>query len=74
LGSSPVDIRVDETSKWTVTKESWVQSLVSAHGDLSNIMVAEPGVVVHYNASDILNKYLEGKIVELQGGGSAQPY
>lgn len=73
-GSSPVDIRVDNTSRWNVTKESWVQSLASAQGDLANIAVAEPGVVVHYNASHVLNAYLEGKTIELYGGGLAQPY
>lgn len=73
-GSSPIDIRVDKTSKWNVTGDSWVQALSSARGDLGNIFAAEPGVVVHYNASHVLNAYLEGKSVELQGGGLAQPY
>jgi hypothetical protein len=74
LGSPPVNILVDNSSKWNVTKESRVQALVSARGDLSNIFVAEPGVVVHYNSSHVLNAYLEGKSIELQGGGMAQPY
>ena len=69
-----MDIRIDSTSKWNVTKESWVQSLATAQDDLSSISVAEPGVVVHYNASHVLNQYLQQKTIELQGGGSAQPY
>lgn len=73
-GSSPVDVRFDNTSAWNVTADSWVQALASARGDLSNVFAAESGVVVHYNASHVLNAYLEGKSVELQGGGSAQPY
>lgn len=73
-GSSRIEIRVDATSSWNVTKDTWLQALMSAQGDLSNIFVAEPGVVVHYNASDSNNQYLEGKTIELQGGGSAQPY
>jgi hypothetical protein len=51
-----------------------VQALASAQGDLSNIVVAEPGVIVHYNATNVLNAYLDGKAVELQGGGSAEPF
>ncbi|KAB5562986.1 hypothetical protein GE09DRAFT_1056730 [Coniochaeta sp. 2T2.1] len=73
-GASPVDIRIDLTSRWNVTKESWVQSLSTAMDDLQSVSVAEPGIVVHYNASHVLNKYLQGKTIELQGGGLAQPY
>jgi hypothetical protein len=72
--SSPIDIGIDSTSAWNVTKESWVQRLTSAYHDLRNIIVAQPGVVVHYNVSDPLNRYLEGRTIELGGGGSAVPY
>ncbi|OIW30944.1 hypothetical protein CONLIGDRAFT_668822 [Coniochaeta ligniaria NRRL 30616] len=73
-GTAPVDVYIDDTSSWHVTKESWVQVLESARGDLSNIVAVEPGVVVHYNASALANEYLEGRTVELQGGGLARPY
>ncbi|KAB5560097.1 hypothetical protein GE09DRAFT_1220758 [Coniochaeta sp. 2T2.1] len=69
-----IDIRIDITSRWNVTKESWVQSLSTAMDDLRRVSVAEPGIVVHYNASHVLNKYLQGKTIELQGGGLAEPY
>jgi hypothetical protein len=71
--SPHVDIFIDNTSNWTLTNESWVQTLSSANPDLSNIFAPE-GVVLHYNASSEFNGYLQGKNFDLVGGGSAMPY
>lgn len=66
-----VDVNLDTTSRWELTNETWVQSIVTPHTDLSNI---KSSFNLYYNASNPKNDYLQAKEYALDGGGVAKPY
>ncbi|KAL1879299.1 hypothetical protein Daus18300_001880 [Diaporthe australafricana] len=68
---SYVDVALDATSSWTLTADSYVQNLTDADATLANI--ASGGFNVYYNTSALLNGWLAGSTISLEGGGSATP-
>ena len=70
-GDAYFDVYLDSTSNWTLTETTTVQNLTDENTSLSNIY--SQGFDIYYNASALLNGYLEGKTIALNGGGSAIP-
>lgn len=71
FGDAYFDIAVDATSFWILTKTTTVQNFTSGDPTLKNII--GNGFDVLYNASAVLNTYLDGQTIELTGGGYAKP-
>lgn len=74
VASSAPDVYLDETSVWTVNKDTWVRALVSSLGNVSNIVAAEPNITIRYDSGAVENAYLLSQAFEIEGGGSVQPY
>jgi hypothetical protein len=65
------DVYLDHTSTWTLTKTTTVQNFTDEDPTLGNVYSG--GFDVYYNKSAVLNGWLGGKTVALNGGGSAIP-
>lgn len=74
LYRSTLDVFVDDTSEWHVTKDTVVGILSSAFADLRNVIADYPGLVVAYDRSHTDNSYLAGRQLPLPGGGILMPY
>ena len=70
-GDSFVDVYLDHTSTWTLTKTTMVQNFTDEDMTLKN--VNSTGFDVLYNSSALLNGWLGGKTIALTGGGSMKP-
>lgn len=68
---SGVDVVVAKDCQWYLAHDSHVQNFWDEDTAVKNIF--SNGHSIYYNASAPLNEWLGGKIVSLQGGGSAIP-
>lgn len=66
-----VTVSLDKTSSWTVTGNSYINSLTDTDTTLSNIHSS--GFTVYYDSSVRVNSWLGGKTITLDGGGSLTP-
>ena len=66
-----VQISMDEGSTWHVTGDSYVSVITDSDETLSNI--ESNGHTVYYDASAEENEWLNGRTIELAGGGSLTP-
>ena len=64
-------VRLDDSSRWSLTADSVVQSLVCTNSTLPSIY--GNGFTLYYNSSLAANKYLGSKAIPLQNGGNAKP-
>lgn len=64
-------LTLDETSKWVVTEDSYLTSLISEGDTLENIQ--DNGYTIYYDTLDSANNWLEGQIHTLQDGGKLMP-
>ncbi len=71
-GEALFDIYLDHSSNWTLTNTTTVQNFTDEDMRFSN--VHSRGFDVYYNSSALLNGYLAGKKVALDGGGYAMPF
>lgn len=71
--SKNIDVTFDTNSSWTLTGNSYVNTLTVTKKDLKNIRkyIKSNGYNVYYNAYN--NEWLEGKVVKLSGGGKLIP-
>lgn len=67
-----ININIDSTSTWTVTKDSYVDSIKDSDSSFSNIK--SNGHTIYYSASNAVNKYLDGKTIKLSDGGYLKAY
>ncbi|KAH8898853.1 hypothetical protein GQ53DRAFT_817084 [Thozetella sp. PMI_491] len=70
-GGAGLQVIIDGTSTWNLTRESKVQSLIVQDRSLKNIH--SNGHTLHYDSDASANAWLKGKTVDLVGGGVAQP-
>lgn len=66
-----IDLSLDKTSKWNVTKDSHLTSLTDADTSLSNIL--SNGHTVYYDSTASSNGWLGNKSHSLAGGGKLIP-
>lgn len=71
FGDAFIDVSLDKTSNWTLTRDSTVQNLTCADSSLSNIDSA--GFTIYYNTSALQNGWLNGSTMTLTGGGRVVP-
>lgn len=70
-GNAYFDVSLDESSKWSLTQTTTVQNLTDYDRGLTNIQ--SNGFTLYYNSSALLNQWLNGTTVSLEGGGFAKP-
>ncbi|KAF7546006.1 hypothetical protein G7Z17_g8740 [Cylindrodendrum hubeiense] len=70
-GDASFDVALDKTSNWTLTESTTVQNLTDKDHTLSNIF--SNGYTLYYNSSATKSRWLKGRTISLDGGGSAQP-
>lgn len=66
-----VNISLDSTSVWTLTGNSYIESLSDENKELKNIV--DNGYSIYYNAQNENNKWLDSKVHILSGGGKLIP-
>lgn len=71
--SKAVDITFDKTSTWTLTGDSYINTLTIQNGKISRLSrsIKSNGYDIYYNAN--LNEWLNGKTIRLSGGGKLIP-
>lgn len=71
--SKEVDITFDKTSTWTLTGDSYINTLTIQNGKISRLSrsIKSNGYDIYYNAN--LNEWLNGKTIRLSGGGKLIP-
>lgn len=71
--SKAVDITFDKTSTWTLTGDSYINTLTIQNGKISRLSksIKSNGYDIYYNA--YLNEWLNGKTIRLSGGGKLIP-
>ena len=71
--SKAVDITFDKTSTWTLTGDSYINTLTIQNGKISRLSrsIKSNGHDIYYNAN--LNEWLNGKTIRLSGGGKLIP-
>lgn len=71
--SKEVDITFDKTSTWTLTGDSYINTLTIQNGKISRLSksIKSNGYNIYYNAN--LNEWLDGKTIRLSGGGKLIP-
>lgn len=71
--SKEVDITFDKTSTWTLTGDSYINTLTIQNGKISRLSksIKSNGYDIYYNAN--LNEWLDGKTIRLSGGGKLIP-
>ncbi len=65
------DVKLDATSSWSLTSDSYINGLTDAVEGLTNIK--GNGHTIYYDAKDANNAWLGGKTFDLQGGGQLKP-
>ncbi|KAH7114940.1 hypothetical protein B0J13DRAFT_655671 [Dactylonectria estremocensis] len=70
-GKGIFNVALDKSSNWTLTKTTTVQNLTDSDTTFSNIH--SNGFNLYYNSSAIKSRWLKGRTVKLNGGGSAKP-
>ncbi|KAJ5605162.1 hypothetical protein N7510_010316 [Penicillium lagena] len=68
-GDATIDVSLDKTSTWSMTRDATVNKFVNADSSLENIHSG--GHTLYYNATE--NEWLKGRTVHLSGGGEARP-
>ncbi|OJJ65516.1 hypothetical protein ASPBRDRAFT_139873 [Aspergillus brasiliensis CBS 101740] len=66
-GDAYLSVSLDDTSTWSLTGNSVLQSFISSNGTLSNIF--SNGFDIVYDSGSLGNDAWRGKTYELQGGG-----
>lgn len=66
-----VEIKLDKTSKWELTGDSYVNVITNEDNSCANIQ--SNGHNIYYDASDAGNSWLSKKTVSLSGGGKLMP-
>lgn len=66
-----VSLHLDSSSTWTVTDTSYLHILKNANSSCSNII--SNGNTIYYDDSETANRWLGGKTIELDNGGSLTP-
>lgn len=66
-----VSINLDSTSVWTLTGTSYINYITDEDKELKNII--DNGYDIFYNVKNEKNKWLEGKVLILSGGGRLIP-
>ncbi|WP_411343725.1 stalk domain-containing protein [Paenibacillus sp. WLX1005] len=64
-------LKLDATSSWNVTANSYVTALTDSDTTLANIN--DNGHTIYYDADNSANSWLNGKTVTLQDGGKLTP-
>ncbi|WYZ33850.1 hypothetical protein EsH8_I_000126 [Colletotrichum jinshuiense] len=71
-GRGGLTVQIDETSTWTVAKNSFVRGLSVVGGDLGRIV--DQGNTVAYDRGAPESAWLQGRTYSLQNGGQLQPW
>lgn len=66
-----VSINLDSTSVWTLTGNSYIDSISNENKELKNIV--DNGYTIYYNSKNEKNKWLQSKEHNLSGGGKLIP-
>lgn len=67
-----VSISIDKSSQWYVTGTSYINELIMEDNNLSNIV--DYGNTIYYDKTSEKNNWLEGKTIQLNGGGKLVPF
>ncbi|KAK1593473.1 uncharacterized protein LY79DRAFT_514222 [Colletotrichum navitas] len=67
-----VTVRIDETSTWVVTRNSFIRGLSVIGGDLGRIVDRNTTVV--YDKSALESAWLQGRTYTLKNGGQLRPW
>lgn len=65
------DVKLDASSSWSLTADSYINGLTDAVTGLTNIK--GNGHSIYYDAKDAANAWLGGKTFDLQNGGQLKP-
>jgi hypothetical protein len=68
-GDVTIDVSLDKTSTWSMTRDATVNKFMDADSSLENIHSG--GHTLYYNATE--NEWLKGRTVHLSGGGETRP-
>lgn len=66
-----VELSLDADSTWTLTGDSYVHALSNEDTSCSNIFSS--GYTLYYDAQNSANDWLEGRTLQLEGGGQLTP-
>ncbi|KAK1997786.1 hypothetical protein LX36DRAFT_700743 [Colletotrichum falcatum] len=67
-------VRIDETSTWVVTKNSFVRGLSIIGGDLGRIVDRNNNTTLVYDRSAPESAWLQGRTYTLKNGGQLRPW
>lgn len=70
-GSAEFAVALDSTSTWTLTGNVTLQNFTDTNTNLTNIV--SNGFFINYNSSAPANSALDGKTIDLSGGGKCLP-
>ncbi|KAK6207020.1 hypothetical protein QIS74_13508 [Colletotrichum tabaci] len=71
-GRGGLTVQIDETSTWTVTKNSFVRGLSITGGDVSRVVDRNASVAYDKSAPESL--WLQGRTYTLKNGGQLRPW
>ncbi|PYH67655.1 uncharacterized protein BO88DRAFT_426879 [Aspergillus vadensis CBS 113365] len=71
LGSAYLSVSLDNTSTWTLTGDSVLQSFANSNSTLANVF--SNGFDILYDSDSLVNAAWKGETYELQGGGKLRP-
>lgn len=70
-GTAYLAVALDTTSTWVLTADTTLQNFTDQDSTFSNIQ--SNGFSIYYSKTADMNKYLDGKTYQLNGGGKLQP-